>query len=208
MLSARPKPIMIVFVLLVVLALLSATSLLTSRTGFTPRAISATGATGRNFTGNTGGASGAGGGNFTGNTGGATGAGGRNFPGATGGSFTGVTSGTRGANAGGFNSFTIFRALGLTGQNMLYATLGISILGIILVLLSAFGVWSLKSWGLNLGIVMALVFLATAIPGLSNLGGRNVNLLRTSITILTLIASAPILVLGMLPSTRDLVKTR
>ena len=91
---------------------------------------------------------------------------------------------------------------------MIFITLGITILGILLALLSAFGVWKQKSWGLNLGMVIAILFLLGALPGLFSLGGRNVNVLRTSITILTLVASAPILVLGILPSTRDLVTAK
>ena len=187
MLSARPKPLMIVIALLVVLALLSTTSALTSRTGF---ARPTAGANGGNFQNNNG-AGGTGNGNFQGNNG-AGGIGGGNFQ----------------ARGGGFNTFTIFRSLGLGGQTMIFITLGITILGILLALLSAFGVWKQKSWGLNLGMVIAILFLLGALPGLFSLGGRNINVLRTSITILTLVASAPILVLGILPSTRDLVTAK
>jgi hypothetical protein len=191
MFTAKPKPILIVTFLLVVLALISTTSVLTSRTGFARPANSqrnnATGVTASN--GNFQGNNGAGGGNFQGNNG----AGGGNF---------------QARGGGGFNTFTIFRSVGLSGQTMLYVTLGISILGILLALLSAFGVWKQKSWGLNLSMVIAILFLISALPGLFSLGGRNINLLRTSITILTLIASAPILVFGILPSTRDLVTAK
>jgi hypothetical protein len=184
MFTSKPKPILIVTALLVVLALLSTTSALTSRTGFARPA----GANGANFQGNNG-TGGAGNGNSQGNNG----TGGGNF---------------QARGGGGLNTFTIFRSLGLGGQTMIYITLGITILGILLTLLSAFGVWKQKSWGLNLGMVIAILFLISALPGLFSLGGRNINLLRTSITILTLIASAPILVFGILPSTRDLVTAK
>lgn len=198
MFTAKPKPILIVTALLVVLALLSTTSMLTSRTGF---ARPVAGANGANFQRNNGaGGGGTGGGNFQANNG------------ASGGNFQANNSNGSGnfqaRGGGGFNTFTIFRSLGLGGQTMLYITLGITILGILLALLSAFGVWKQKSWGLNLGMVLAILFLISVLPGLFSLGGRNINLLRTSITILTLIASAPILVFGILPSTRDLVTAK
>jgi hypothetical protein len=176
---------LIITVLLVLLALLSTTSILTSRTGF---ARPAGGANNRTFQGANGvGTQGNGTGNFQANNGAAAGG---------------------GANRGGFNTFTLFRSVGLGGQSMLYITLGITILGILLALMSAFGVWKQTSWGLNLGIAIAILFLASALPGLFSLGGRNINLLRTTITVLTLVASAPILVYSVLPSTRDLVTAR
>jgi hypothetical protein len=180
---------LIITVLLVLLALLSATSVLTSRNGFARPAGVANNPTlqGTNGAAGTGSTQGNGAGNFQANNG------------ATGAARTG------GANRGGFNTFTLFRSVGLGGQTMLYVTLGATILGILIALVSAFGVWKQKSWGLNLGIAIAILFLASALPGLFSLGGRNVNLLRTSLTVLTLVASAPILVFGILPSTRDLV---
>jgi hypothetical protein len=182
MLTAKPKPILIIAGLLVVLALLSGTSALTSRTGFTrvrqPGALNGNNTQGGNFQG--------------GNNG--------NFQGGNGnnGNFQ-----TRGG--GGFNAFTIFRTAGINPQVIGYITLGFTILGILLALLSAYGVWKQKRWGLNLAMVLALLFLVAAVPGLFSLGGRNINWLRTSITILNIVASAPILVLGILPSVRDFV---
>jgi hypothetical protein len=190
MFSSKPKPIMIITFLLLVLAMLNTTSILASRTGFV-RLAGFTNST--NFQANNGN------GNFqTTNGSGSTGNG--NFQGNTG------TGGFQRRN--GFNTFTIFRSLGLSRQVILYATLGITILGILLTLLSAFGVWKQKSGGLNLAMVMAVLFMLGAVPGLLNLGSRNINLLRTSITLLTFIASAPILIFGILPSVRDTVTAK
>ncbi len=184
MLTARPKPIMIIAGLLVVLALLSGTSALTSRTGFTR--IRQPGATGGNFQGGNG------------NNG--------NFQGGNGnnGNFQGGNGNNGNFQArGGTNAFSsIFRLL---GPSFGYISIGITVLGIVLSLLSAWGVWKQKRWGLNLAMVLALLFLVAALPGLFSLGGRNINWLRTSITVLNLIASVPILVLGILPSVRDFV---
>lgn len=183
MITAKPKPILIVTVLLVVLALLSTTSIVMSRTFIARPGFNRANGQANNFGNN--------GGNFPGNNG--------NFqgnPGGNGGNF-------QGRGGGGFNTFTIFRSLGLAPQMIGYIVLGISILGIVLVLLSAFGVWQQKNWGLNLGMVMAILFLIGAVPAIFSLGGRNVNWLRASINILTLVAAIPILIFGILPSVRD-----
>jgi len=188
MFAAKPKPILIVTILLLVLAALSTASIVTNRIGF---ARSAGFANGTNFQRN--------GGNFQSNNGtGDTGNG--NFP---------INNGNRTfQRRSGFNTFSILRSLGLNGQAIIYVNLGIGILGILLVLLSAYGVWRQKSWGLNLAIVMALLFLIGAAPTLFNLGARNFNWLRTSISILTLVGSVPILVYGILPSVRDTVSSK
>jgi len=179
MTTARPKSIMIIAGLLILLALLSGTSALTNRLGAATR-VRQPGANG-NFQG--------GNGNFQGGNGNNG-----NFQGGTGnnGNFQ---------NRGGNNALgSFFR---LFGPAFIYVSLGITIIGFILALLSAYGVWKLKKWGINLGMVIALLFLIGALPGLFALGGRNINLLRTSINILSLVASVPILVLGILPSVRD-----
>jgi ABC-type glycerol-3-phosphate transport system permease component len=185
MLSARSKSITILTALLVLLALISLTSTLTSRTGFTR--IRQPGVAAGNFQGgnnnNNNGTDPQGG---TTNNGGNAGGGG-NFQGR-----------------GGNNAFgSIFRLL---GPSFIYISLGITVLGILLALLSAYGVWKQKRWGLNLGMVIALLFLIGALPALFSLGGRNINWLRTSLNILSLVASVPVLVLGILPSVRDEVK--
>jgi len=193
MLASRPKPILIVSILLIVLAVLSAASVVTSRTGFARPAGGGTG--GGNFQANAGpGVAGgdAGGGNFQGAPG-VGGPGGAGFAGRTGG------------GGGGLSTFSLLSSTGLSSQVIGTITLGITILGILLALLSIFGVWKQKRWGLNLGMVIALLFLLGALPGLFTLGGRNINWLRDSITLLTLLAAAPIVVFGILPSTRDVV---
>ena len=191
MLAAKPKPILIVTILLLVLAVLSTASIVTSRIGF---ARPAGFANGTNFQRN-----GGNGGNFQFNNG-TGGAGNGNFP---------VNNGNGNfQRRSGFNTFSILRSLGLNGQAVIYINLGIGILGILLVLLSAYGVWRQKSWGLNLAMVMALLFLIGAAPTLFSLGARNFNWLRTSISILTLVASVPILVYGVLPSVRDTVSSK
>lgn len=182
--TARPKSLTIVAVLLVILALLSTTSTLSNRLGVgrrQPGAFTANGAAGGNFQGGANN----GGGNFQGGNG--TGGGG-NFQGR-----------------GGNNIFSLFRTTGINFQVIGYISLGLTILGILLALLSAFGVWKQKRWGLNLGMLLALLFLIGAVPALFTLGGRNINILRSSITILTVVAATPILVYGILPSVRDSV---
>jgi hypothetical protein len=186
MTTTRSKSLLIIAALLVLLALLSGTSALTSRTGFTR--TRQPGATGNfNNGGNTQGGTDNNGGNFQPNT----------------------NNGTRGnfqGRNGGFNAFSLFRTAGINPQVIGYVTTGLTVLGILLALLSAFGVWKAKRWGLNLGMVVAVLFLLGALPTLFSLGGRNINWLRTSLNILSLVASAPILVLGILPSVRDTVK--
>jgi hypothetical protein len=186
MFTSRPKPILIVTILLVVLALLSATSILSGRLGAANRQPGA-------FTANgTAGSANGTGGNFQGGTG-------------TGFAANGTGGGTFQGRGGGTNAFSLLRTTGLNFQVIGYITLGITILGIALALLSAYGIWKQKRWGLNLGMVIAILFLLGALPGLFSLGGRNINWLRDSITILTLVVTAPIVVFGILPSTRDSV---
>jgi len=196
--SAKPRPILIISGLLLVLALLSTTSTLTARLGIgrrQPGSLTGNGVAAGNFQGNNN----AGGGNFQGGNG-ASNPGGRNFQG--GGNFQGRGGG------GALNAFSLLRTTGINFQVIGYITLGLTILGIALALLSAYGVWNQKTWGLNLGMLIASLFLLSALPGLFSLGGRNINLLRSSITILTLLASAPILFFGILPSVRDTVTAK
>jgi len=181
--NSRPKTITVILAMLVLLALVSATSSLTSRIGFrTPN---------RQF-GNTGGGTGQGtNGNFQGNNG--------NFQGNDGASQGNFTN----RRNTGFNLFSITRSLGLSPVVIFYFNLAMPILGIVLLLTSLYGIWKLKIWGLNLATLLALVFLAGAVPGFFSVGGRNINWLRISLNAISAVASLPILALSLLPSVRD-----
>jgi hypothetical protein len=197
----RTKSIIIIVVLLILLAALSVTSALTSgQFGGFGRARG-------NFTFN--GTPGVPGGNFQG---GGAGGGAADGGGGAGGNFRGGAGGGGGAGGafrgggggfGGFNTFTITRQLGLSPLVIVYAGIAATIIGILLLLLCAFGVWKQKKWVLNLAMLVALLFLLGALPGFFS-GGR-FNLLRTAMDVLNVGASAVILVLGILPSVRDTV---
>jgi len=144
------------------------------------------------------GATGAGG-NFQGRNGGAAGG---NFQGGNGG------AGFGGRGGAGFNLFSVTRTLGLNPQSMVYINLGIAIIGILLLAWCAYGVWQQKKWALNLAMLLGLLFLLGALPGLfSGFNfGRFFNWmagLRLGVNILEVIAGVVILVLGILPSVRD-----
>ena len=186
--TTRTKPIITIVILLVVLALLSATSLVTSQLGV----FAGRGRPQGNFVrtpgpNGTNGGGGGGGGGFQGGNGGA-------------GGFQG-----RGGAGGGGGAFAIFgaaRSLGLNPQVFFFAGIAISVIGILLALLCAYGVWKQKKIGLNWGMVLALLFLLTAAVGLFFVGRNPVNLV---IGILNVVAAATILGLGVLPSVRDRV---
>ncbi len=189
--NARPKTITIILVCLLLLALISVVGTINSRIGIG----------GRNNFRTANGTNQAGSGNFqAGNNG--------NFQGNGNAQGTDTTGqGTNGnfqrRNTGGFNLFSITRSLGLPPNVMIYFTIGFSVIGIVLLVLSAYGIWKTKVWGLNLGMMMAIIFLVGAIPGLFTIGGRNMNWFRTGSNIFSLLATLPILALGMLPSVRD-----
>jgi hypothetical protein len=189
--TARPKSLTIIAALLVLLALASLTSTLTSSVFFVgagPQGVLGNRTQGGNFQGNAG--------NVPGNG---------NFqPGQNGNSQGGANFQGRRA-AGGFNLFSITRSLGLDPQIMRYINLGFAIVGLALLLVSAYGVWKQKRWALNLAMVLALVFLISALPGLFSIGGRFVNWMRIVTDVVNVAASAPILALGILPSVRDFV---
>jgi hypothetical protein len=189
--NTRPKTIIVILAMLLVLAVVSAVSMLTSRIGFSAPRANRTGSDGTTpsrgqannngiFQGNTGNTQGDEG-NTQGNN--------RNFQGR--------------ANQGGFNLFSLTRTLGLSPQVMVYFNIGLPIAGIALLLASAFGVWKKKGWGLNLATLLALIFLLAALPGFFSLGGRNINWLRTGLNALSGVATLPILALSFLPSVRD-----
>jgi hypothetical protein len=189
--TSRPKTIFAIIILLVIMALVSGTLLATTRNAFSG-ANRRQGTTQGNANNN---------GNFQGNNGGTQGGGTGNNNGGNG---TGNNSNfQRRGNTGIFNLFSITRSLGLNVQVIQYVSLGLQVLGIALLLLSAFGVWKQKKWGLNLGMLMAFVVLVGALPTLFSLGGRTINWLRVGLNLTSLFASLPVLALSFLPSVRD-----
>ncbi len=204
MATTRTKSILTIAILLVVLAVLSAASALT-QFGF--RVRPGTGFNGNvSPNGNT-----QGGGNFQGgNDGGFQGG---NGGGGNGGNFQGGSGPggfqARGGGFGGLNLFGVTRSPGINPQIVGYINIGATVLGILLALLCAYGVWKQKKWALNLSMALAFLFLLTAIPGVLSLGsiltGRGFNLLRTAIPIVSACASAVIIFLGILPSVRETV---
>jgi hypothetical protein len=189
--TPRTKSIVTITVLLIVLALVSLASNLTTqlRIGMPARQPGAlTGNNGSNFQGNNNG----GNSQRNNNTGG-------NFQGGNG-------NFQRRTGTAGFNLFSIYRTVGINGLAIGYLGLGFAGLSIMLVLVSAFGVWKQKRWGLNLAVVMAIIFLIGAVPSLFSLGGRFINWSRFVTDVLSVAASLTILFLGILPSVRDSVK--
>ena len=180
--------------MLLLLAVVSSVSTLTSRIGFGANRQFGNGTppAGGNFQGNNGNVPGQGGnGNFQGNNG--------NFQGNNGNFQNRRIAG----GFGFFNLFSLTRSLGLSFQVLGIINLVVPVLGIALLLVSAYGVWKQKKWGLNLATLLGLLFLLGALPGLFFIGGRNINWLRTGLTVLSALASLPILALSFLPSVRD-----
>jgi len=112
----------------------------------------------------------------------------------------------RGAPGGLFSLFSTARSLGIEFQYLRYVSIALGIIGIALTVVAAIFVWKQKRWALNLAIVLAILFLLGALPGLFSLGGRFVDWLPTSLNALKALASIPIIVLGILPSVRDSVR--
>jgi hypothetical protein len=181
--TPRPATITVIAILLTLIALFSAVGFFTTRTGLLqPRQQG-------NFQQ---------GGNFQG--------------GGNGGNFQGGGNSQRGNGnfqpRGGFGIFSLFgatRTLGINFQVISYVSIAVSILGIALTLVAAYGVWKQKRWALNLALVLTILFLLGALPGLFTFGGRTFNLLRSSLNVLRVLATLPIIVLGILPSVRDSV---
>jgi hypothetical protein len=104
--------------------------------------------------------------------------------------------------------FGLIGNLGLDFQIINYISIGLTVLGVLLTLLAAFGAWKQKRWGLNLALIMALIFVLAALPTLF-MGGRalaaiNVtSVARMVLNYVRLLAALPVLVLSSLPSTRD-----
>jgi len=112
----------------------------------------------------------------------------------------------RGAPGGLFSLFSTARSLGIEFQYLRYVSIALGIIGIALTVVAAIFVWKQKRWALNLAIVLAILFLLGALPGLFSLGGRFVDWLPTSLNALKALSSIPIIVLGILPSVRDSVR--
>jgi hypothetical protein len=109
-----------------------------------------------------------------------------------------------GRSPGSFSPFALMRTLGLGGQVFRYISIGISVIAIGLLLISAYGVWKQRRWSLNLGIVLAILFLLGSLPGLFS-GGSFFNLTRALINYGRMGASIAIIVMGVLPSVREVI---
>lgn len=189
MTTTRTKPIITIAILLIVLAVLSVASLVTSQLGGLRARPQ------RTFNGTPGpGGNAQGGGGFQGGDNNGGGFQGRNG----GGNFQGRGGG------GVFNAFAVIRQLGLNPQIFFFINIGIAVIGVVLLLLCAYGIWKQKKKALNGAIVLAILFLLAALPGLF-FGGR-FNVLRLVMDILQVAAAATIIGLGVLPSVRDTVE--
>jgi hypothetical protein len=209
--TPRTNTLIAVVVLLALLALVSGASALTNVSGLIRAqqfAASGTfpGGNGGNFRGGNGGNfPGENGGNLPGGNGGNfQGGNGGNFPGGNGGNFQGGTGRAQGRGGGLFTTNGIFRALGLNFQSIGYINLGIAVLGIILLLVCAFGVWSQKRWALNLTVVVTAVYLLGALGSLFFGAGR-FDLMRTGLNLLSFGGTIALLILAFWPSTRSAV---
>jgi hypothetical protein len=112
----------------------------------------------------------------------------------------------RGAPGGPFSLFGAVRSLGIDFQFLRHVSTVLGFIGIALTVVAAIFVWKQKRWALNLGIVLAILFLLGSLPGLFSMGGRFISWLPTSLNLLKALASIPIIVLGILPSVRDTVR--
>ena len=203
--TTRTKPVITLAILLAVLALVSIASLVTTQLlggafGGARVRGNFNGTPGPNGTfqrGNNGGGTGGngGGGGFQGGNGGNGG-----FQGGNGGGGGGNFQGRGGAGGGAFALFGAARSIGLNPLVFFWVGLGINIIGILLVLLCAFGVWKQKKAGLNWAMVLGILFLVPAIFGIFGGGRFNVRLV---FDVLTILASVAIVVMGVLPSVRE-----
>lgn len=102
----------------------------------------------------------------------------------------------------------ILRTLGLGGQAMIYINYGIGIVGAGLAALAAFLIWKKKKAGLNLALILAIIFLLAALPDIFS-GLRMVNsmtIVRYALNIISAGAALVILAMSILPSVRDEVE--
>ena len=193
MATTRSKSLVAIVILLVVLAVLSATSLAVTQLG-----LAAGGFRGARGAGCPASGTPVPGGSTQGNSASA---------GGTGGNFQGGNFPGRGGGGGFFSFFSlagIFRALGIDFQYMGIANISVPAVGILLLLVSALGVWMQKRWALYLAIVVGILFLLSAVPGLFFGAGR-FTLVRTGLNVLNAACAIAVLVLGFLPSSRKSV---
>jgi hypothetical protein len=199
---ARPRNLVIIVVALGLIAALSALGLLVTGFGLGRPAFNRGNQPG-NFQG---GNNSQGGGNFQG--GGNPQGGSDNPQAGNGGNFQGGNGNFQ--RRGGANLFSIAgiaRTLGINFQYIRYITIAFGLLGIALTTVTAVFVWKQKRWALNLAIVLAILFLLGSLPGFFNFGRffSVFTVLTASSNILKGLATLPIIVLGILPSVRDLV---
>jgi len=205
--AARSKSLIAIVILLVLLVLVSGAALVFSPLGFGGGGFPGRGAGG--FAGGTraGGLQGSSA-SAGSSQGGSTSAGslpgggnGGGFQGGNGGNF----QGRGGAAGGGFLSFLtlggIFRLLGIDFQYMGAANLGVPIFGILLALIAALGLWMQKRWALYLAVLVGILFLLGAFPGLLT-GFVRFSLTRTGMAALNALFALGVIVLACLPSTR------
>jgi hypothetical protein len=200
MTPARPRSITIIAILLAVLAFLSVVTLSLSLAGLAGlRARAGNFTPGGNFPGGNFQGGNRGGGSFAGGGGG----------GFAGGGFRAGGGGFAGGGGGLFNLFRFERTIGLSGTTLIVIRVVLGLAGIALALVCAWFIWRRqKRWALNVAMLLALVILIGALPGLFLGGGRFflrsfISFLGTGANVLKVAASLPILVMGILPSVRD-----
>jgi hypothetical protein len=120
-----------------------------------------------------------------------------------------------GGQQGGFRSAGpggAVRTLGMIGPAFFILRNVIAVLGIVLAGVAAWFVWKQKRWALNLGMVLAVLLLLGALPGLLFGGGVRfvgadfmgwMGYAQTGLNILKPLLALPVIVLSMLPSVRD-----
>jgi hypothetical protein len=123
--------------------------------------------------------------------------------------------GGSGGPQGGFQSAGpggAVRPLGMMGPAFFIVRNVLAVLGIVLAGVAAWFVWRQKRWALNLGMVLAVLLLLGALPGLLFGGGPRfvvadfmgwMGYAQTGLTILKPLLALPVIVLSMLPSVRD-----
>ena len=104
------------------------------------------------------------------------------------------------------------RTIGLMGPAFFILRNVLAVLGIALAAVAAWFVWRQKRWALNLGMVLAVLVLLGALPGLLFGGGVRfaaadfmgwMGYAQTGLNILKPLLALPVIVLSMLPSVRD-----